>query len=91
MKKTIHIKPAVVKRKGQPDQALQIRMPDKPLTFMQSHGAAVYYNTYWLRRINDGSVKKITAAEFAKGEVAAKKKAAADAKKKAAETQPSDQ
>lgn len=87
MKKTIHIKPAVLKQKGLPDKPLQVRMPDKPHTFMPAHGAAVVYNTHWHRRIQDGSVVKITAEEFAKGEAAA----AAAAKKAATAKAQADQ
>ncbi|WP_197722097.1 DUF2635 domain-containing protein [Sulfuriflexus mobilis] len=86
MSKIIHIKPAVNEQTDKKGQQLQVRMPDKPGTFMPSYGAEVPYNSHWLRRIKDKSVVEITADEFIKGKAAAKKKAAAEAKTQTAQT-----
>lgn len=35
---------------------LKIRLPDRPMEYLPAEGAAVEKNTFWLRRLRDGSV-----------------------------------
>lgn len=48
MSTQIHIKPATAD--------LKIRLPDRPMEFLPAEGALVEKNTFWLRRLRDGSV-----------------------------------
>lgn len=47
MSETIHVIP---------EKGLKVRMPDKPNEFLPAKGKSVPKNSYWLRRIQDGSV-----------------------------------
>ncbi|MDA8254182.1 MAG: DUF2635 domain-containing protein [Betaproteobacteria bacterium] len=52
MSNQIHAKPAL-DADGNP---LRIRLPDRPMEFLPPEGALVEKNTFWLRRLRDGSV-----------------------------------
>ena len=49
---TIFIKPET----DQAGKPFRVRLPDKPREFLPAKGARVEKNTYWLRRLRDGSV-----------------------------------
>jgi len=72
------VKPGVDPTSKQP---YQVRLPQKPTEFMPAYGAEVPNDVNWYRRIKDGSVVEITAAEFKKGKAAAEKAAAKQATK----------
>ena len=44
----------------QPTPGLKIRMPDNPAEHLSAAGAEVPANSFWLRRLRDGSVVKVT-------------------------------
>lgn len=40
-----------------PAKGLKVRMPDKPTEFLPEKGGEVPKDSYWLRRVKDGSVQ----------------------------------
>lgn len=60
-----------------PGKGMKVRMELNPAQVMPCHGAAVTPSPFWFRRIQDGSVIKITKTEFEKAEKAARSQPAA--------------
>lgn len=62
MSAQIYVKP-VTDAEGAP---LKLRLPDWPMEYLPAEGALVEKNTFWLRRLRDGSVVEAKPVKPAK-------------------------